>query len=91
MARYINVDLTEAEIADKIQKISANSDVFIAVRKILDEFPAEDVQEVKHGKWKQNKGDSAKRFYCTTCFEYGNTNYQYCPYCGAKMDGKENK
>ena len=68
-----------------------HSGIVSALQNIVDEIPVADVREVKHGEWKQNKGDSAQRFYCTICFEYGNSNYQYCPWCGAKMDEERNE
>ena len=44
--------------------------------------PTADVVEVKHGEW-DNNGD----FYqCSNCSNFTNYNYDYCPYCGAKMD-----
>ena len=99
MARYINVDLTEAEIADKVQEITANADVFIAVRKVLGAFRAADVQEVKHGKWIKNKEHGY--YECSNCKSTkpydgiceenpDKVTYwmcDYCPYCGTKMDG----
>ena len=54
------------------------------------EFPAADVQPVKHGRWINEN-------FCTRCSACGNmTIYDkysrevesdYCPNCGAKMDG----
>ncbi len=43
-----------------------------------------DVVEVVHGEWDSN-GD----FYnCSVCNNYAGYDYDYCPYCGAKMDGR---
>lgn len=53
--------------------------------------PTADVEEVKHGKWVFNRGQAPdeKVYFCSLCAngesDYGNDNY--CPYCGAKMDG----
>lgn len=58
----------------------------------------ENVQPVKHGRWKQIGEQSAK---CTACGGVLKSNgidktgkalifnavYHYCPYCGARMDG----
>lgn len=66
-------------------------------RKIIEAFPAADVVEVRHGKW----DDNAVAFYrkCTVCgccvewdkkpFLFGVGEYNYCPNCGARMDGGE--
>ena len=47
----------------------------------------EDVQPVKHGEWMPSE-DNSKVFGCSKCHEivYGTPNY--CPRCGARMDGE---
>ena len=45
---------------------------------------AADVAPVQHGRWKRygrNLGE------CSNCGEIVNIRYNYCPNCGAKMDG----
>lgn len=56
----------------------------------LEELPAADVQEVKRGAWAHDEFDM---LCCSECkeelaFEAITT---YCPYCGAKMEGKDGK
>lgn len=52
-----------------------------------------DVVKVKHGEWLWNKGCTYDEspYYCSLCIEggsvYGGDNY--CPNCGAKMDGEK--
>lgn len=74
-----------------------------AVVKILKEAPAADVQEIKHGEWAK---DDSGGCYCSACgwyadydYDYvtyvtnngvGNDDFNYCPHCGAKMDGGNN-
>lgn len=60
-------------------------------------LPAADVAPVVHGRWDDSgrytfpSGDTAVR--CTNCgctlteSEYHLNNWNYCPVCGAKMDG----
>ena len=54
--------------------------------------PTADVVEVKHGEWKMNfgRGYGEKLYFCSLCVEgdsdTGHDNY--CPSCGAKMDGR---
>lgn len=65
--------------------------------RFVDSAPTADVEEVKHGEWKEiidEKEDLffRQKFYCSACGEwntYGMT--AYCPKCGAKMDGKESE
>ena len=56
---------------------------------IFKEFPAADVEPVRHGRWVpvSNTGIGATGR-CTVCNKaiYGFVAYNYCPNCGAKMD-----
>lgn len=93
MARYINADL----IKEKLQRTIINGQTaFInnVLIGLLDKAPTEDVQEVKHGEWKECFEDWRKQIAgdeCSSCgFQhYGSSivHYHYCPNCGAKMDG----
>ena len=51
-------------------------------------MPAADVQEVKHGKWTHDEFDMLCCSECKEELEFEETT-PYCPYCGAKMDGKD--
>lgn len=51
--------------------------------------PTADVVEVKRGEWRE-VNEKYPRYVCTVCNHlFNNKNYNYCPCCGAKMDGKE--
>lgn len=70
---------------------------------ILD-IPAADVMPVKHGHWKKGKGNERPtengfvhddRYFCDCC-GWGcccetKLDFSFCPNCGAKMDGGEQK
>lgn len=70
------------------------------VIEILDDIPATDVAPVVHGRWDDSgrytfpSGNTAVR--CTNCgcalteSEYRLNNWNYCPVCGARMDGGAN-
>ena len=57
--------------------------------------PAADVVEVRHGRWREAMGDSGVvRMACTNCSFYRfpendvrEQMFNYCPRCGAIMDG----
>ncbi len=58
-----------------------------------------DVQEVKHGEWLKPSNDSvdSKQWICSECkgltetaYYCGHCYYNYCPNCGARMDGVAN-
>jgi len=62
----------------------------------LDEIPAADVVEQKHGSWQERivnddcdkYGLFRRRFYCSACGDWNmHGASKYCPNCGAKMDG----
>ena len=67
-------------------------------------IPAADVAPVKHGHWKKGKGYERPtengfvhddRYFCDCC-GWGcccdtKLDFRYCPKCGAKMDGGEQK
>lgn len=62
----------------------------------IDEQPTIEVEPVKHGRWKHSKagGLPTNRFVCSECdglvqvSTYRNRcMFNYCPNCGAKMDG----
>ena len=90
MSRYINdydaiYELKRAFPADDFGKII----------RCISRTPTADVQEVKHGRWLM---DSSGAEYCSECLRYpfDDGEYhisgwvsEYCPHCGAKMDGKE--
>lgn len=58
---------------------------------ILLNCPTADVVEVKHGKWiwKELYGEVGYMLVCSECEESEGAceRYDYCPNCGAKMDG----
>ena len=65
--------------------------------KILENAPAADVAPVRHGRWLLEREPDGKPFcfHCSVCdsdFHYIGITvaYDYCPNCGAKMDGGEN-
>lgn len=62
-----------------------------AIKDIIRHIPAADVAPVKHGHWSHLGGDE---FCCTNCGHIVATEgswehpwQNYCPNCGAKMDG----
>ena len=92
MARYIDADalmkkLNKDPIGQTIVQ-RYNIDGFIEA------FPTADVVEVKHGNWVGIDDDPCETFECDRCgfvlddWVQGAL-YNFCPNCGAKMDGKE--
>ena len=61
----------------------------------LEDTPAADVVEVRHSYWQcSNVRMSSRDITCRYChrtetISNGNEDFEYCPHCGAKMDGKD--
>ena len=58
---------------------------------VIDNAPAADVAQVRHGRW---EWDTEDIYRCSNCAEkshvkevMGHPEWDYCPNCGAKMDG----
>ena len=59
-----------------------------SVKRVLIQAPTADVVEVRHGEWRE-VNDTYPRYVCTVCNHlFNNKNYNYCPCCGANMDGE---
>lgn len=97
MKRYIDADKfieylgfknTEEERDENIGEVVTLQD--------FDNQIADDVQEIKHGKW-VSTGNALgyTEYHCSECDNYlfldskDDELYNYCPYCGAKMDKEE--
>ena len=80
MAEYI-------EREDAIRVVNGQSSLTMTRSSLIDEItklPAADVAPVRHGRWKRygkNLGE------CSECGEIVSVRSNYCPNCGAKMDG----
>ena len=70
------------------------------ILEVINNIPAADVAPVRHGRWMYDSGSG--KYFCSACDEYalsfkkdtlyGGDLYEvcltdYCPSCGAKMDG----
>ena len=72
-------------------------DIPVVFKRDIESIPAADVEEVRHGRWK-GSDFIAGLLSCDKCGAQRNPNFKigfgawnYCPNCGAKMDGKENE
>lgn len=86
MAEYIDRDklLNAIECID-ISDCTDVDDIFIEIERTIDEHPAADVTEVRHGKWIEVD----EFFECSACGCFTDYNlYNFCPDCGAKMNGE---
>ena len=87
MPRYIEtgallMELNDTDIFDTYNDYSMVFDT-------IDNFPTADVAPVRHGRWIEcNYGLTFECSECKYPTEYSLTDY--CPSCGAKMDGENN-
>ena len=92
MAEYIKRDT--AIRAVMAAKWVDGSDGAMAMESVASP-PAADVVPVVHGRWSESKehfylNNGCKEwinFYCSECDAPNNSPTDYCPHCGAKMDG----
>ena len=84
----------EAAIKALQEKVFHNlTDEFYGTMQVLDEIPAADVVEVKHGVWILNPDDTAGCgfFVCSSCKCDVYDQTDFCPNCGADMRGEMNE
>lgn len=91
MADYIRRDdalfaLRKAERGGSMTALTRLERAYAEIR----EMPAADVAEVVHGQWVTHyrSGTPVAEGYVSTCCDmWNNRRSDYCPNCGAKMDG----
>jgi hypothetical protein len=96
MSRYIDAD--ELKGALQHYKNTEDSLYYDELEMYIDDTPTADVEEVRHGRWKEWNYPNEEYVECSACFTryyqddllMGNEDYPlYCPGCGAKMDKEE--
>ena len=93
MARYIDADKLKEAFSTDTQHLSTfDPDLYDLIVLDIDEAPTADVKEAKRGKWIYN----VKYYSCSICAGKRfnlllGTDAEFCPYCGAKMDGRKEK
>ncbi len=91
MAKYVKIDMER--LIEK-SKYNDNYQLVIPLHLIAD-LPPADVAPVVHGRWIERQaphaigGISAKCSACSKNVQYLGNPLNYCPHCGAKMDGGE--
>ena len=84
MKRYIEI----SELPNFEVKCSDGKDYILLPFKHLFDIPTADVEKVKHGKWTDNEIQGSMLSKCSLCgYPCGAYTLNYCPNCGAKMDG----
>ena len=97
MAEYIERRMTSNKLYDVYEYVKRNiiadgkpvdawlvKNIMLRFEKALNAVPNADVAPVRHGRWERygkNLGE------CSECGEIVSVQSNYCPNCGAKMDG----
>lgn len=93
MADYIDREKLLAKIDEAFFETDPDGKEQIGVlkcRAIIREIPAADVAPVAHGRWVTHyrSGTTVAEGYVSTCCDMWNDRRSdYCPSCGARMDG----
>jgi hypothetical protein len=94
MSRYIDAEQIPLITT---RGVDESGDIFVSlmdVWKALNKTPTADVEEVRHGVWIEQIYDYGEYlitegFACSVCgLELMDNDYNYCPNCGARMDGE---
>lgn len=90
MIKYLDAETVKKEL-DGISNIHPG--IISAIKSIIDDIPAENVEEIKYAKWIMERGPDGKPYccHCSNCdLDFHRieitTGYDRCPYCGAYMD-----
>ena len=103
MARYIDVEPLEDKLKEHIKK--TESELMLGALstflRVLDITPTADVAPIIHGDWKEEKitfnkwgGDVVTEktlWRCSACGYEDSLAMNYCPNCGARMDGEDDE
>lgn len=91
MAKYIELEATLREIERRERLMVVDKTISVdALKRFLLNRPAADVAPVVYGRWVTHyrSGTPVAEGYVSTCCDmWNNRKSDYCPNCGAKMDG----
>ena len=96
MAEYIEREALKKELQKKVELSRKARYALIEedFEDIINDMPAADVAEVKHGEWHcSSVSMKTRNITCRHCrrtetISNGRENFDYCPNCGARMDGE---
>lgn len=88
-----NLAMAAADGQRQINQVYKMKELCKAVKAVADAAPTVDAVEVVHGRWiyKWDADRDPKKLFvrivCSECNLHTGQKSNYCPYCGAKMDG----
>lgn len=97
---YINRDDVAQMLIEGVLENNSSPQYAEYIRLLVYSVPSADVAPVRHGRWIEDKlpmyrwgGEKIGEksiLECSVCHDVGFWGYNYCPHCGAKMDGANN-
>ena len=93
-ARELIINFGKGAIEDGMKTLDPVDDI-ILLSSGVDLIPTADVVEVRHSYWQcSNVRMPSRDITCRYChrtetISNGKDDFEYCPHCGAKMDGKD--
>ncbi len=103
MTDFISREAAKTRIHDRaiemaLNNVGFNCDASFVIQSVsngakhwLDEVPAADVRPVARGKWKKRRfSELAFGYECSVCHTTWDAPTNFCPNCGANMDGGVN-
>ena len=98
MAKYIEREALEVELNHRLNFLMGENGEYDHYTSGFDEavtrvenFPSADVAPVRHGRWVRVETDTKQFFLCNRCRKREHWESNYCPRCGAKMDGGDDE
>ena len=88
--RLIDADALELRVEKFEQLTGMKLDI---VHDFVGSAPTIDAESVVHGEWLERIGGISKELFyqCSKCYgEVDTDEFDYCPWCGAKMGGERN-
>ena len=84
------IDANKARVV--AQRIYSDPVLVHAILNTLNNTPTVDAVEVVHGLWAERYISiiGQTRYFCSECLTFHERKSNYCPNCGAKMDGDGN-
>lgn len=90
ISREATVSILRARADMALGDVKDAASFFDYCANMIEKIPAVDAEPVRHGRWVYNDDDIMPYKSCSLCgceaFDLHGANY--CPYCGAKMEGE---
>ena len=84
-------DMAIAALHSNVKYFSIVNDIVVAFSETIDNAPTIDAEPIKRGTWQYYVKGNDKWAVCSECGIVSIVGGNYCPNCGAKMEGDADK